>query len=88
VMESASGEKDFIENLWMGKKIMIGEDIVLRVTGSCTRCVMTTLPQVDLPKDLGILGTIARYNNVNAGVYASVQRGGTIRRGDLVRFEG
>jgi hypothetical protein len=34
------------------------------------------------------LGTIARYNNVNAGVYASVQRGGTIRRGDLVRFEG
>ncbi len=88
VMESASGEKDFIENLWMGKKIMIGEDIVLRVTGSCTRCVMTTLPQGDLPKDLGILHTIARYNKVNAGVYASVQRGGTIRRGDLVRFEG
>jgi len=87
VMESASGEKDFIENLWMGKKIMIGEDIVLRVTGSCTRCVMTTLPQGDLPKDLGILHTIARYNKVNAGVYASVQRGGTIRRGDLVRLE-
>ncbi|PWU82078.1 MAG: MOSC domain-containing protein [Candidatus Nitrosopolaris wilkensis] len=88
VIESASGEKDFIENLWMGKKIMIGEDIVLRVTGSCTRRVMTTLPQGDLPKDLGILRTIARYNKVNAGVYASVQRGGTIRRGDLMRFEG
>jgi len=88
VMESASGEKDFIENLWMGKKIMIGEDIVLRVTGSCTRCVMTTLPQGDLPKDLGILHTIARYNKVNAGLYTSVQRGGTIRRGDLVRLEG
>jgi uncharacterized protein len=88
VMESASGERNFIENLWMGKKIMIGEDIVLRVTGTCTRCVMTTLPQGDLPKDLGILRTIARYNKVNAGVYASVQRGGTIRRGDLVRFEG
>ena len=88
VIESASGEKDFIENLWMGKKIMIGEDIVLRVTGPCTRCVMTTLPQGDLPKDLGILRTIARYNKVNAGVYASVQQGGTIRRGDLVRLEG
>jgi uncharacterized protein YcbX len=87
VIESASGEKDFIENFWIGKKIMIGEDIVLRVTGSCTRCVMTTLPQGDLPKDLGILRTIARYNKVNAGVYASVQRGGTIRRGDLVRLE-
>jgi len=45
VMESASGEKEFIENLWIGKNIMIGEEIVLRVTGACMRCVMTTLPQ-------------------------------------------
>jgi len=88
VMESASREKEFIENLWIGKKIMIGEDIVLRVSGACTRCVMTTLPQGDLPKDIGILGTVARYNQVTAGVYASVHRGGIIRRGDPVRLEG
>jgi MOSC domain-containing protein len=88
VIESASEEKDFIENSWIGKKIAIGEDIVLRVTGPCMRCVMTTLAQGDLPKDLGILRTIASYNQVNAGVYASVRRGGTIRRADLVRLEG
>lgn len=88
VMESASGEKEFIENLWIGKNISIGKDVMLRVTGSCTRCVMTTLPQGDLPKDLGILRTVARYNQVTAGVYASVHRGGTIRRGDHVRLEG
>jgi len=88
VIESASEEKDFIENLWIGKKIAIGEEIVLRVTGPCMRCVMTTLAQGDLPKDLGILRTIASYNQVNAGVYASVHRGGTIRRADLVRLEG
>ena len=87
VIESTAGEKDFIANLWIGKKVMIGNDIVLRVTGPCTRCVMTTLPQGDLPRDLGILRTVARYNSVNAGVYASVHRGGTIRRGDLVRLE-
>jgi uncharacterized protein YcbX len=95
VIESASSssggeEKDFIENLWIGKKLTIGEDIVLRVTGPCTRCVMTTLPQGDLPKDLGILRTTARYNHVNAGVYAPVLHGGdggTIRRGDLIRLE-
>jgi uncharacterized protein len=91
VVESAatSGEKknDFIENLWVGKKLMIGEDIVLSVTGPCTRCVMITLPQGDLPKDLGILRTVAQYNRVTAGVYASVHRGGTIRRGDEVRLE-
>jgi uncharacterized protein YcbX len=91
VVESAasSGEKkDFIENLWVGKKLMIGEDILLSVTGPCTRCVMITLPQGDLPKDLGILRTVAQYNRVTAGVYASVHRGGTIRRGDQVRLEG
>jgi uncharacterized protein len=87
VIESASGEKDFIENKWIGKKVTIGEEVVLRVTGPCTRCVMTTLPQGDLPRDLGILRTTARYNQVHAGVYASVHKGGTIRRGHLVRIE-
>ena len=88
VIEStASEKKDFIENLWIGKKLTIGEDIVLRITGPCTRCVMITLPQCDLPKDLGILRTVARYNQVNVGVYASVLQGGTIHRGDLVRLE-
>jgi uncharacterized protein YcbX len=87
VVESASEEKDFIENLWIGKKVTIGEDIVLRVNGPCMRCVMITLPQGDLPRDLGILHTVARYNQVNVGVYASVLRGGTLHRGDLVRLE-
>jgi uncharacterized protein YcbX len=90
VVESTSEEKkkDFIENSWVGKKLMIGEDIVLSVTGPCTRCVMITLPQGDLPKDLGILRTVAQYNRVTAGVYATVHGGeGTIRRGDLVRLE-
>ena len=73
----------------MGKKLTIGEDnIVLRVIGPCTRCVMITLPQADLPKDLGILRTVAQYNRVTAGVYATVHGdGGTIRRGDQVRLE-
>jgi uncharacterized protein len=87
VIDSASGEKDFIENSWIGKKMVIGEDIVLRVTGPCTRCVMITLPQGDLPRDSGILRTVARFNQVNVGVYASVLRSGTIHRRDLVRLE-
>jgi hypothetical protein len=87
VIDSASGEKDFIENSWIGKKMAIGEDIVLRFTGPCTRCVMITLPQGDLPRDSGILRTVARFNQVNVGVYASVLRSGTIHRGDLVRLE-
>jgi uncharacterized protein YcbX len=90
VVESALKEKknDFIENSWVGKKMIIGKDIVLNITAPCTRCVMITLPQGDLPQDLGILRTVARYNQVHVGVYASVERGGTIHRGDTIRLEG
>jgi len=48
---------------------------------------MTTLPQGDLPRDPGILRTAARHNDVRVGVYASVLRGGPIRRGDAVRMD-
>jgi uncharacterized protein YcbX len=91
VVKSTSEEKnkknDFIENSWVGKKMIIGEDIVLNITSPCTRCVMITLPQGDLPRDLGILSTVARYNQVYTGVYAAVERGGTIYRGDTVQIE-
>ena len=90
VVELASkGKKnDFIENSCVGKKMIIGEDIVLNITSPCTRCVMITLPQGDLPQDLGILRTVARYNQVHVGVYASVERGRTIHRGDTIRLKG
>ena len=67
--------------------MIIGNDIVLNITAPCTRCVMITLPQGDLPRDLGILSTVAKYNQVHVGVYASVHRGGTIHRGDTIRVE-
>ena len=60
---------------------------MLKVTAPCTRCVMITLPQGDLPRDLGILRTVARYNHVHVGVYASVHSGGTIHRGDAIHLE-
>ena len=48
---------------------------------------MTTLSQFDLPKDPGILRAAAKHNGANVGVYASVVRGGSVTRGDEVRFE-
>ena len=71
----------FVEQAWIGKTLKIG-DIQLAVTGSCGRCVMTTLAQGDLPKDNGILRTAVQRNEGNVGVYAKVIHGGTIKRGD------
>jgi uncharacterized protein YcbX len=87
VVAPAPGETGFAENAWIGHVLAIGDDVRLRVEGPCPRCVMTTLPQGDLPRDPGILRTAAQHNQVSVGVYASVAQAGTIRRGDSVRLE-
>jgi MOSC domain-containing protein len=86
-----------VENAWVGHILAIGDEVRLRVTDPCPRCVMTTLPQGDLPRDLGILRAAADHNRVHipfanqempsVGVYAVVERGGRIRRGDQLRLE-
>ena len=86
VVEPASGEKGFVENEWLGHTLAIGDEVRLSITGPCPRCVMTTLPQGEPPRDPGILRTTVEHNRGNVGVYAAVVRGGTIRRGDRVRL--
>ncbi len=87
VVEFPSGEKNFVENAWVGHTLVVGDKVRLNVTGPCPRCVMTTWAQGDLPKDPGILRTAAQHNQANVGVYATVLQGGIIRRGDPVRLE-
>jgi uncharacterized protein YcbX len=87
VVEPSSGEEGFVEDDWVGKTLVIGDEVRIDITELCPRCVMTTLPQGDLPKDPGILRTAAQHNQVNVGVYGAVLQGGTIRRGDQVRVE-
>jgi uncharacterized protein len=82
VVKPTSDENDFFENAWIGHMLVIGEEVCLRITGPCGRCVMTTLAQGDLPKESGILRTAVQHNHGHVGVYATVVRGGTIRRGD------
>jgi uncharacterized protein YcbX len=84
VVNTADGEKGFVENEWIGRTLAIGDSVRLSVTGPCPRCVMTTLPQGDLPRDTGILRTAVQHNQGGVGVYASVLQGGQIRRGDSV----
>jgi uncharacterized protein YcbX len=88
-------EDAFVENEWVGRNLTVG-DLLLEVLVPTPRCVMTTLPQGDLPKDTGILRTAASANPLPfgpflaqpcVGVYAEVLTGGTIRVGDAVGIE-
>ncbi len=71
----------------MKKSCSIGGEVKLKITGPCGRCVMTTLPQGDLPRDIGVLKAAAKHNEARVGAYASVLQSGTVRRGDPVRME-
>lgn len=81
-----------VENDWLGRRVTVG-DVVLEVTFPAPRCVMTTLPQGDLPRDREILRTVARENRQEfaglgrwacLGVYATVVEPGDVAVGDAV----
>jgi uncharacterized protein YcbX len=83
----------FVENNWIGHTLEVGDGVTLSVILADPRCVMTTLPQGDLPKDPGILRAAAQHNRVEipgsgrypcVGVYATVAAGGSVGRGDSV----
>jgi uncharacterized protein YcbX len=83
-------ENGFVENDWLGRVLEVGDDVRLTVLIPDPRCVMTTMPQDELPKDTGILRTLARHNRIDvagglypcAGVYVIVDAPGTLRVGD------
>lgn len=85
VIETADSRYGFVERDWVGRTLSLG-DVQLRIDGPCPRCVMTTLAQGSLPADATILRTIVRENEGNVGLYASVLRAGTTRRGDALEL--
>lgn len=78
---SSADHPDFPENAWIGKRLRIGT-AVLRVDSVCPRCIMTTHPVDDLPKDPAIMRALVKSNEGNLGVYASVATPGTVTISD------
>ncbi len=85
-------EDGFVEDRWTGQSLRIGDALRLAVVLADPRCVMTTLAQGDLPKDIEILRTLVHHHRVDvagglrpcAGVYAVVEASGTATKGDRV----
>jgi len=97
IVVNSPDETGFVENSWPGRTLTLGTELVLRISIPCPRCVMTTLPQADLPHDPRILRTLVDQNRLDlgdfghlpcAGVYADVVQPGSIRRGDRVQLCG
>ncbi len=93
--KSPSGSADrFIENDWAPRKARLGETTIA-FSLATPRCIMTTLGQGDLPRDLGVLQALAKHNRIDfpgmgafacLGAYAEVTRGGRVSVGDTLTF--
>lgn len=79
----------FVENDWPGQVLQIG-DARIAVAIPTMRCIMTTMAQPGLPRDVATLQAIARHNRLEiaglgtwacAGVYAGVAAGGRLVTG-------
>jgi uncharacterized protein YcbX len=84
----------FVENDWTGGTVTLG-DVDVHIDLPTMRCVMTTLAQPGLPRDVGVLRTVAHQNRVDipglgrwacAGSYGTVRTPGSVRVGDPVTF--
>jgi uncharacterized protein YcbX len=87
-----TGEGGFLENDWVRRVLEIGDGVRVRVPVPASRCVMTTLPQLDLPQDTGVLRAMVAHNRLEisgkrypcAGVFGIVMTPGTVRVGDAI----
>jgi uncharacterized protein YcbX len=85
VLDTPAEMIGLVETDWCGRELSIGSARI-KIEIPCVRCVMTTLPQGDLPKDPSVLRTIVRDAAQNVGVYASVIRPGNVAVGDRVEI--
>lgn len=81
----ADAQRGFPENEWVGKRLRVGE-AVFSVATECPRCVMTTHPIGDLPRDPTIMRALVKLNGGNLGVYAACETPGIVRAGDAVEL--
>jgi uncharacterized protein YcbX len=94
--EGAIGNGAFVEDAWVGRRIGLGNEVVLRVIARTPRCAIPTLAHGDLPRDVRALRVLADHHRIVplsglgeqpcAGVYAEPVRIGRVRLGDHVRL--
>jgi len=82
VIDTGDGQGP-VEQAWIGRMLRIGA-AEFDVTKACHRCVITTLPQFELPHDPAILRTVNQQADGECGVYLRARAESEISTGDDV----
>jgi len=85
-IETEAESGGFVEDSWIGGALNIGGAVRVEAFQPTVWCVVSTLAQQELPRDLGILRTIAQHHRGCFGVYANVTRSGLLQVGDVAHF--
>jgi hypothetical protein len=86
VLETESREP-FHEDAWVGRMLLLGDRDarpMVSVTMCDERCMMINLDPETASQDARVMKAVVGLNGNNAGVYATVVRGGIVRVGDPV----
>lgn len=68
---------------WLGRTLQIG-DVLLQADSFCQRCVLITMDPDTQVKDPSLLRKVNEAFDLHFGIYASVVKTGTIKKGDKV----
>lgn len=74
----------FAEDDWIGRRMRIGSEVVVRLGPGMPRCVMVDMaqPHEGLPDDGRLLKALARIHDLDFGLMVGVEQTGSIRVGD------
>lgn len=74
----------FVEDGWLGRRMRIGSEVVVRLGPGMPRCVMVDMaqPHEGLPDDGRLLKAVAAAHELDFGLMVTVEQTGTVRAGD------
>lgn len=72
----------FPEDDWVGRRLRVGTDVVLRMVRPLTRCAMIDMEQDGAGARNDLLKALAAHHSMTLGVFATVERPGRVAAGD------
>lgn len=76
----------FPEDDWAGRRLRIGDAVVLRVVRPLTRCVMIDMAQGRAVARNDLLKALSTHHAMTFGVFATVEVPGRVSTGDICRW--
>ncbi len=78
------GAAPWAETQWLGKRLQVGKTI-LRITNNTNRCKATHVNPHTGDADVKVLHALKKhFDHTHMGVYATVEQGGAVQKGDTV----